>query len=365
MNRIVNGWLTTMPASQYGGLRIVPKFSIIIAYRNESSNIEACMRQLLNQKTTFPFEIIPVDDHSEDESRKIVESLQKESPLIKATYLSLNQGKKAAILLGIEKSTGDVIVTLDADIRVGDHWLEALGNHESNTESALTIMPVMLEGETTLFEKMQVVEFLSIMGTTGGSAMNQDAIMCNGANLAFSKKIFKEVNGFDGNQHLSSGDDMFLLIKLKKTNPKLISYLKNPAAIGWTKPTKDVKSFLNQRIRWASKATNLKDKSIMAAGTVVLLMNAIIVLHALFVALGLKSLLSFLLVLGIKSFFDWSLYTKVSPFFKKTQDLSVFAFTSLIFPFYCILVPIAGLVYKPSWKGRDIVQKNAAKRYNK
>ena len=86
--------------------------------------------------------------------------------------------------------------------------------------------------------------------------------MCNGANLAYERKLFYEVDGFAGIDHIASGDDMLLMHKIAKKYPGKIYYLKSVDAIVSTHPMQSWKQFFNQRIRWASKATHYDDKRI-------------------------------------------------------------------------------------------------------
>jgi poly-beta-1,6-N-acetyl-D-glucosamine synthase len=270
-------------------------------------------------------------------------------------YLSNAAGKKAAIHYGIEKSIGEVIITIDADIRVGKFWLNCIGDFNAVHAPSMIVMPVMFEGETELFQRMQVVEFVGIMGVTGGSIKQKKAIMCNGANLAFLKSKYNEVQGYAGNQNIASGDDMFLMLKLKEVDLTSVMYLQHTNAIGWTKPLSSVSDFLNQRIRWAAKTPHLKDNHIVFAGSLILLINVLLVTQFFFVLAGITMPFVWLICFALKTYADYNLYKTVRPFFNKEEDRLAFGLTAIFLPFYSVFVPLAGLVYKPSWKGRGAV----------
>jgi glycosyltransferase involved in cell wall biosynthesis len=360
-------WLEELRGNRFPSIQILPTYTIIVPYRNEVENIEHCLRRLLDQTTGYQYEIIAVDDNSEDGSRNIVDKLKKEFPKIQSLFLSSASGKKAAIQYAIEKSTGEVLVTIDADIRVGKFWLNTIGDFNTTHAPSMIVMPVMFEGEKELFQRMQVVEFLGLMGITGGSIKLKKALMCNGANLAFSKSKYLEVQGYAGNQNMASGDDMFLMLKLKHIDPSSVMYLQHTNAIGWTKPLSSLSEFLNQRIRWASKTPHLKDNHIVFAGSLILLINVLLVAQFFFVLAGITGPFVWLICFGLKSFADFSLYRSVSPFFNKEEDRLAFGLTSFFMPFYSVLVPIAGLFYKPTWKGRGSVtaKPKSAQRYAK
>src|SRR5213075_2078285 len=113
--------------------------------------------------------------------------------------------------------------------------------------------PVKLEEGNSLFGKMQVTEFASLIGTGAASIGFGMPNMCNGANLAFEKAAFVAVNGYAGNDKIASGDDEFLMHKIHSQFPGSVCFLKNPKAIVRTNVQQSLSGFLSQRIRWASK----------------------------------------------------------------------------------------------------------------
>jgi len=56
--------------------------------------------------------------------------------------------------------------------------------------------PVCIHNEKNLLEKFQLLEFAGLIGIGAGAMANGKPVMCNGANLAYTKKIFNDVNGF-------------------------------------------------------------------------------------------------------------------------------------------------------------------------
>ncbi|MBL0357556.1 MAG: glycosyltransferase [Chitinophagaceae bacterium] len=109
-----------------------PTFSIIIPARNEAQNIKACLDSICNQ--SYPkelYEIIVVDDHSTDNSAAIIQQYKTQN--VKLISLSehidtglLNSYKKKAIEIAIAQSTGEMIVTTDADCYAPENWLQKL-----------------------------------------------------------------------------------------------------------------------------------------------------------------------------------------------------------------------------------------------
>ena len=102
--------------------------SVVVAYRNEEENIGLLLDDLIGQN--YPdnqYEIILVNDHSEDRSAEIVENcISKSSTRIVCLNLPDQlSGKKDALDLGIKSSKGEYILTTDADCRVSDNWINS------------------------------------------------------------------------------------------------------------------------------------------------------------------------------------------------------------------------------------------------
>ena len=95
---------------------------------------------------------------------------------------------------------------------------------------------------------------MTLQGITGASVYKKFHSMCNGANLAYEKKAFNDAGGFEGIDNIASGDDMLLMHKIQKIYPDRIKYLKSADVVVQTQPQETLKDFMNQRIRWASKA---------------------------------------------------------------------------------------------------------------
>ena len=253
----------------------LPFISIIISARNEEQNIGHCIRSIIDQK--YPqnkYETIIVDDHSTDKTVSIIQSFQKQN--IRIIFLAdytenkiLNSYKKKSIATAMQFAKGELIATTDADCVLPDRWLEILAAFYKDKESFFIAMPVAFQDPLptdSIVKKVlkifQSIDFMALQGITGASVQNKFHGMCNGANLAYEKKIFYAVNGFEGIDELASGDDMLLMHKIQKVNPQKVMFLKSPEVIVQTRPAETLKEFMNQRIRWASKAEKYTDKTI-------------------------------------------------------------------------------------------------------
>ena len=261
-------------------------FSIIVPFRNEAENLSGLISSLETiDYTKENFEIILINDDSEDASAEIVSTFIKESDLnilLFNNHRDSKAPKKDAITLGISKSNYDWIVTTDADCEVPETWLKNLNSFILKHQPKLIASPVAYEVQRTFINDFQNLEFLSFQGVTMGCFGHNKPIMCNGANLAYHKSIFYEVNGFEGNNHITSGDDVFLLEKVSQAYPKGTHFLKSNMSIVTTKSESSWSGIIQQRTRWAAKSGNYTYAFTKVLGALIFLTNLSLVSGLLF-----------------------------------------------------------------------------------
>jgi poly-beta-1,6-N-acetyl-D-glucosamine synthase len=328
--------------------------SIIIPARNEERNIGLLLEAL--EKQTYPkesFEIIVVDDHSTDATGEIVSRFPGVL-LLKLEEDAINSFKKKAIEKGIAASRGDLIITTDADCMPPSAWLQTLVSFKQQTNAAFIVAPVVFDCNTEIVQVFQAMDFMVLQGITGASVYKNLHSMCNGANLAYERKVFYEVNGFTGIDHIASGDDMLLMHKITKKYPRRIQYLKSRDAIVRTKPMESWSSFFNQRIRWASKAMHYDDKRIFWVLLLVYLFN---LFFLVFLVAGFWNpfyLLYFIIGWILKTVVEFPFFYSIAGFFGKQWALKWFFFFQPLHIFYTIISGLLGQFGKYEWKGRRV-----------
>jgi len=333
------------------------KISIIIPARNEEQNIANCLQSIINQ--SYPqelFEVLVVDDHSTDNTAAIVLSYQQQN--IKLITLkdvitanAINAYKKKAIEIAIGQSTGELMVTTDADCIAPANWLQTIAAFYQEKKPSFIAMPVAINYSNKFIEMFQAVDFITLQGITAASVNKKIHSMCNGANLAYTKKAFNDVNGFTGIDSIASGDDMLLMHKIYKQNPDGILFLKSQEVIVQTQPVKTVKEFFNQRIRWASKADKYDDKRIFAVLLLVYFFNIVCLLCFL---LSYCTNWIFLLPIAAKTLIELLFLYPVAQFFNAQKLLWWFV---IMQPFHIIYTVIAGWLGKfgsYQWKDRNV-----------
>ena len=333
--------------------------SVIIPARNEAANIDACIRSLLAQD--YPkdlYEIIVVDDHSTDATPEIVLSHGGDNVhyIRLADHIQENEVitayKKKAISVGIKNSKGDFIITTDADCISLPHWLKYMAAFYESQKSIMVIAPVDFTCNNTTVELFQSIDFMGMQGITAAANSLKLGNMSNGANLGFNKEAYNFVNGYDGIDHLASGDDYLLMMKLQKAFPGRINYLKSKNTIVTTVPQPTWKAFLQQRIRWASKSGKYDDKRLTAVLLFVYLFNLsfLILLIAAFFKSALFIVLGVMLLCKILTELYFAI--PVARFFNKTAQIKKGQLLQPLHIAYIILAGFLGFVGVYQWKGR-------------
>lgn len=353
-------WWNGIKMIDPGDVRDV-KISVVVAVRNEEKNIERLISLLLLQQYPKDFyEIIMVDDHSTDNTLKLLQALVQDNRI---TVIQLPEGiasKKNAIDRGVRAAQGELIITTDADCEMNEHWLQSFASFYRQTSAQFIAAPVNMHPGTSMRGVFQTLDFLGMQGITGAAVSHRFHTMCNGANLAYTKRSFLEVNGFEGIDNIPSGDDMLLMHKIFVAHPEHVLYMKNPAAIVTTHPEPSWNDFLNQRVRWASKAVHFKDRKVFYALLLTYVVNLFYLILSVAVVFDLRWWPFLLLLLFAKVLIEFPFINAVSIFFRQQTLMKFFPFLQ---PFHIIYIVIAGWLgrfgsYK--WKARTIKNKGTA-----
>lgn len=333
------------------------KVSVLIAARNEENNIEHTISDILLQD--YPselFELIVVDDHSTDRTAEIIQSYASKG--VKLIRLNegemLNSYKKKAITEAIELSEGDLIVTTDADCRMSAKWLSTIVDFYESGDYKLISSPVSYFQERNIFEKIQSIEFMFLVGLGAAGIGNKIPSTCNGANLAYRRDVFYELKGFQNIDDLASGDDELFMHKVAQAYPGKIGFCKSRNAIVYTHAKSNLRSFIQQRKRWASKSTKYKNKLIVLLAASVWTYNLLFILNALagFFNPFYWQLCLFSLI--FKTIAELIFLIPLSNFSNKGTLFRYLPILVVLHIFYLIFIGIAGNSGKYNWKGRMV-----------
>lgn len=327
--------------------------SIVIACRNEEENIDHMIQSLLQQD--YPkenTEIIVVDDHSEDNTYPVLKKYAVKHKQLKILQSPATQkGKKAALAYGIQHSASGIIVTTDADCRMGKKWLPELVTYYNIHKPKMLIAPVAIEPSSKIFAQLQALEFTSLILSGAGAAGINKPIMCNGANLLFEKSLFNK-NALRSNY--ASGDDIFLLLQAKKKNSRDIHFIKSRDAIVYTKPNQTLSGFFNQRIRWTSKSKAYRDFDIIITALTVAVSNFLLAFWLIHTIFQPNEWYLFILLFAVKSLADLLILIPGTRFFHQQTLLWLFLPLQIIYPFYIVATTFMGWITNFLWKGRKL-----------
>lgn len=324
------------------------KVSVLIAARNEENNIEKLLESLKRQ--SFPkelFEVIIVNDHSTDNTDEIINDfINKNKELDVKLLKAEKKGKKHAISQALHTAINELVIVTDADCILNDLWIESIVGFYQEEKCKMILAPVLLSPAENLFEKMQVLEHLSLIGSTAGSASIGFPVMCNGANMAYERKAALEVEKFRKDFDIPSGDDMFLLEQFVKCyGHNNVKFLLSKSAVVKTKTCKTIKDFFRQRRRWVSKTKSYTSWKVIVTALIVLFFNLSII-SLLVSALFVPALWSMYILLTLLKFLiDFPLLKNITNFMNQGSLLKWVFPLEVIYPFYVVFTALSGTIF--------------------
>ena len=323
--------------------------SVVICFRNEEQNIARLFESI--RALNYPadhFEIIAVNDHSTDSTESKLADIKNELNSLHIINLAQGlEGKKAALTAGVAAAQGNIIAITDADCLLPARWLTNI-NNLIGTKVDMVCGPVAYS-PTSLFERLAAIEFASLNASGIGAAGINRPIFCNGANMAFRKKLFAEVNL--NQEQTPSGDDVFLL-HYAKHHHKVIRFTTGSDSLVTTNADKNLKDFLNRRKRWGSKAKYYTDKSTKYVALVVFLANVAVLVGATVANVNHSYTKLAITLFVAKTILDYGL---LSVHFRANgikKWAKYFVVCTALYPIYITFTAIGSTTSKFTWKER-------------
>ncbi|GAB1365590.1 glycosyltransferase [Candidatus Cloacimonadaceae bacterium] len=233
--------------------------SVIIVARNEAKNLRELFLCLLNQD--YPaslFEVILADDDSEDDTAQVAEDYIKAGLNLNYQRIlgrdKVSSPKKQALEKAISLAQGEIILTTDADCLVPQTWISSMVSHFTDDVSMVagysrTQLPAW--ENASVLHKYEHLDFAFTYMVLGGGYTLGKSWACIGQNLAYTRKAFYEVGGFEKIRHLISGDDVNLMQLMRRKGLRIIFNFQ-PSSWVYTRPVSSWTQLVNQRSRWAS-----------------------------------------------------------------------------------------------------------------
>lgn len=335
------------------------KFTVVIPFRNEAEKLPMLLQSI--SELNYPkalFEIIFIDDESDDHSVEVIKTISKKVR-IEETLISIIKNerktkspKKDAITAAILKAKHKWIITTDADCVLPKFWLDSFDEFIQQEDCELIVAPLTYSKSDNFLERFQLLDILSLQGSTIGGFGISRPFLCNGANLAYKKSLFNDLNGFDGNTDIASGDDIFLLEKAVLKHKSKVRYLKCEHAIVTTQPERTWKSLKHQRMRWAAKTSAYKNWFGKFVGIIIFLMNGGLMVFGLMTLIGIIKWKVFFYILIIKFAIDALLLFKTALFFNQKESLKSYPLSFFLYPLFSVYIVFISVFKTYKWKGR-------------
>lgn len=324
------------------------QFTIIVPFRNEGQNLPKLLHSI--EKLNYPqnlFSVILVDDDSTDSFE--IPNTKFQISVLK-NIRKTNSPKKDAINTAIKNVETEWIVTTDADCIVPINWLNTFDAFINEHNPKMMASGVYYQTGNSVLDNFQQLDLMSLQGTTIGSFGNNQAFMCNGANFVYSKDFFEELRGFEGNESIASGDDVFLLQKALKKETKNIHFIKSNETLVLTKSEKSWSTLFHQRVRWASKTGNYSGLYSKQLGLCVFLMNLMWIITLTLYILQQIPASILIYVISLKFLVDNILIWQSTSFFKiNSRHLLL---SNIIYPFFSATVAVYSFYGTYTWKDR-------------
>lgn len=236
--------------------------SILIAAKNETVNLVENLPFYRNQKHT-KFELILINDHSTDDTFKILNRFKKENPFLDVTIVNLesqdNSGnKKKALTKGIEIAKYPNLLFTDADCKPNSNeWIQLMTKKRTNKQVVLGYGAYQKIPKSWL---NKLIRFETVMTALQYFSYAKIGIpyMGVGRNLAYKKQLFTDNNGFVTHQHIKSGDDDLFVNQVATKKNTAICYVVKAHTI--SKVHTNFKKWLHQKKRHISTANKYQKK---------------------------------------------------------------------------------------------------------
>lgn len=334
--------------------------TIIVAMRNEEECIPDLAKALSTQTYTN-FSLILVDDHSTDATKKAAtEALENTDISWKIIELPDGlEGKKPAIDLAVSSSNTEWILVTDADCRPDPDWIASTVSHTTEDVN-LIAGPVSYGRNGGFWNEFLELDLISLIGITGACINNQHPLFINGANMAFRREKFIEVDPYKTSGN-ASGDDVYLMRALHKKYPGSIIFNKDSKAMITTQPPQNWSEFYNQRIRWSSKMGKGSMQPInLIIGVLIFLTNLILPITVILAIVqpmyrGIPTANITIAFWALKILVDAAFFKSVLPLYgRRLPNIFYFYLIDSLHVFYVLTFGILSRLLPYRWKSRKL-----------
>ncbi len=325
--------------------------SVVVCARDEAANLASYLPGVLVQDYKTTHEVIVVNDNSFDDSKYVLEELQrmyKQLHIVELTQeAKMIPGKKFPLSIGIKTAKHEIVLLTDADcVPATEHWISSMqAAYKDNTEIVLGYGAFHKQGG--LLNKLIRWETFHSALQYFSYALAGVPYMGVGRNLSYKKAVFFRHKGFSSHNNIPGGDDdLFINMAATGKNTRINihpdSFTLSKAASGW-------KQWRAQKRRHYSTGKFYKPLHKFLLGLYSMS-------HFLFYPLLAVSLIFYnwqygLLLFGTRLLIQLIVYAKTMKKLNEKDLLPLFIFFDLwMFFYYLIFAPALFKKAKPTWK---------------
>lgn len=332
--------------------------SVVVSAHNEVINLPELLQRLAKQN--YPrnlLEFIIVNDRSADQTAAVIRNFTHKDDRFR--YIEINDRiaefapKKRAIDQAIQIAQGDIILLTDADGRPGNDWVKTMASYfTEDTDMVIGYAPYSVNPPRHFTKQLLALEYLSHAAMAAASSGTGFPLTCVGTNMAYRKKVYRDIDGFGQYKTYISGDDDLFLTRVRESGKYKIKYATEGAGHVFNDPPRLWSNFLHQRMRYASKGFSYPLK--VTTGLIVYF------LFNLFLLIGLSGVLfnwqlfrySFL-VLAIKSLADFLFMRRAGITLNDTRFIHLIPIAELFHVPYIVTFGLLGQFRRFRWAGSE------------
>ena len=330
----------------------INKISVIVAARNEEKHLPNLLDSLISQNyPTENYEIIIIDDRSEDKTTEIVNGYKANNyniTLLKVKNESKHLlGKKGALDKGIRTAKHDILAFTDADCVPTNNWLMQINNHFTD-DTDIVAGYSYVHYKNPFFRFLKNLERSSIFAVIAGSFGWNWGITITAGNMAYRKQLYEKVNGFSNIGKVRSGDDVLMIQKMGKYIRKM-KFMFHQDSIIEAGRMETADSQIQQETRRGSKWKHYTLP--VKLMTLFIFIYYIIFIGSFFGFIFAKlSTILFMIILVLKIIPEFLLLTLFLLKIRKLKLMFLFPIAELIYIPYFVFFGLKGTFGKFKWK---------------
>lgn len=236
-----------------------PSVSVVIPAHNEEAKLGATLASLAQQKYSGVLEFVIVNDRSTDATESIIQRYAQDDPRFRLINVHLPSRRLSpkvnAVNTGIQASSGEIILTSDADCQYPETWVSGMVSHfEPDVAMVVGYVESTRPGDNSgAVQRFESTDWLSLMLTSMALTHFGWKFASSANNQGYRRSAFQAIGGFGASGRAPSGDEDLLTQRMGRLQDKRIVFASTPEIRVYTQPMPSLYALLNQRRRWVSR----------------------------------------------------------------------------------------------------------------